>query len=362
MNIATMVRAYLPMPRPKDILYAPMDLAAAIAEGLAARGHTIDFYAPQGSTLQGVTIKTMGLRPLVTNADEWSEHLGATKRHVHYRPWLWDNIFVEEMFKQAAAGRYDALLFHHPELAMPYAKRYPQVKIASVLHDPLFDWFAEIAAMYKATNSKLISISNSQRAGRHDLPWGATIYNGIDVDAFTPGDGGDYLLYSGRIIPEKNVGDAVQAAIKTGQKLVIAGLLFHTDEPYFNEHVKPFLNDKIRYIGYVPREELARYYQNAKALLMPVQWDEPFGMNMAEAMACGTPVIGYRRGAIPEVIKHGVTGFVVDTVDQMADAIGKINTLNRRECRKRAAQLFSIDRMVDGYETYLQKFINQPLT
>src|ERR1700738_3022086 len=156
MNIATMVRGYLPMPRPKDILYAPMDLDAAIAEGLAARGHTVDFYAPKGSKLNGVTIKDMNMRPLVTNAEQWTEHLGATKRHVHYRAWLWDNIFVEEMFKRAAAGDYDALLFHHPELAMPYARRYPQVKIVSVMHDPLFDWFAETAAMYKASNSQLI--------------------------------------------------------------------------------------------------------------------------------------------------------------------------------------------------------------
>ncbi|HSW81263.1 MAG TPA: glycosyltransferase [Candidatus Saccharimonas sp.] len=360
MKIATMVRGYLPMPRPKDILYAPLDLAAAIAEGLAARGHAIDFYAPKGSKLNGVTIKDMGMRPLVTNADEWTEHLGATKRHVHYRPWLWDNIFVEEMFKRAAAGDYDALLFHHPELAMPYARRYPQVKIASVMHDPLFDWFAETAAMYKAPNSQLISISDNQRAGRTDLPWGATIYNGIDTNIFTPGGGGDYLLYSGRIIPEKNVADAVQLAIKTDQKLVIAGLLFHVDEPYFNQHVKPFLNDKIKYVGYVPREELTRYYQNAKALLMPVQWDEPFGMNMAEAMACGTPVLGYKRGAIPEVVQDGVTGFVVDNFDDLVAAAGNIHTLSRAACRQRAEQLFSVERMVSGYETYLQKRISQP--
>lgn len=352
MKIATMVRSYMPVPRPSDILYAPIDLAVAISEGLASRGHDITFYAPEGSKLSpNIHIQSLGLQPLIHNEKQWVDHLNTIKPHLHYVPWLYDNKYVQDMFERASQGEYDALFFHHPELPLPYAQRYPDVKVISTLHDPLYDWYAKMFDMYPSPNAKLVSISNNQRDGRPDLNWAKTIYNGVNTRAFAFSEKpGDYLFFSGRIVPEKGVAQAVQIARATGERLVIAGLVFPNDQAYFDEHIKPYLNDKITYVGYIQREKLASYYQNAKALLVPVQWAEPFGMTMVEAMACGTPVIALNAGSIPEVIAHGKTGFVVDTIEDMNRAISQLDTIKRKDCRERVEKLFSVDTMVQSYE------------
>lgn len=352
MKIATMVRSYMPVPRPSDILYAPIDLAVAIGEGLASRGHDVTFYAPEGSKLSSkVHLQTLGLQPLVKNEKDWVSHLNTIKPHLHYLPWLYDNKYVEDMFMRASRGEYDALFFHHPELPLPYAHRYPDVKVISTLHDPLYNWYADMFDLYPSPNAKLVSISDSQRDSRRDLNWAKTIYNGVDTQAFAFSEKpGDYLFFSGRIVPEKGVSQAVHIARQTGQRLIIAGLVFPNDQPYFDQHIKPYLNDKITYVGYIEREKLATYYQNAKALLVPVQWAEPFGMTMVEAMACGTPVIGLNTGSIPEVVAHKKTGFVVNTVQDMIQAIPQLDSISREACRQRVEGLFSVGKMVQSYE------------
>lgn len=352
MKIAMMVRGYMPVPRPKDILYAPIDLAVAIAKGLADKGHSVDFYAPETSKLPApVETKTLGMRPLVTNGKEWAKHLETIKPHVHYVPWLWDNKFVEEMFERADKGEYDVLFFHHPELALSYARRYPRVRVVSVLHDPLYDWYADIFKLYPSPNIALVSISDHQRRDHPEVPFAETVHNGVDTAQFSfNAKPGDYLLFSGRIVPEKGVAEAVQVARKTGQKLVIAGLVFSADQDYFDTFVKPFLSEDITYAGYIPREDIAPYYQNARALLMPVTWAEPFGMTMVEAMACGTPVIAFNKGAVPEVIQDGKTGFIVDSVDGMAAAVSNLPGIDRRDCRQHVEAHFSLQAMVDRYE------------
>lgn len=359
MKIATMVRAYMPVPRPPDILYAPIDLAVEIAEGLHERGHKVDFYAPEGSKLP-MPVKTMGVKPLVTNGEQWEKHLATIKPHIHYVPWLWDFKMVREMFERAARGEYDVLFFHHPEVALPFIEQYPDVKVVSTLHDPLYDWYAEIFGMYRSANSQLVSISNHQRVGRNDLPFAATIYNGVDVDqfAFQPLPD-DYLLVSGRIVPEKGIAEAVQVARETGENLVIAGLLFPAQQEYFDKQIRPFLNDKIRYVGYVDRDKLVPYYQRAKALLMPISWDEPFGRTITEAMACGTPVIAFNRGSVPEIVAHGKTGFIVDTTQEMADAVKKIKDINRRTCRDHVVKYFSAEKMISDYEKLFTRLCQQ---
>jgi glycosyltransferase involved in cell wall biosynthesis len=128
-------------------------------------------------------------------------------------------------------------------------------------------------------------------------------------------------------------------------------------QSYFDETVKPYLGEQIEYLGYIERDKLLPYYQDAKALLMPIQWEEPFGMNMIEAMACGTPVIAFRRGSIPEVVIDGKTGFIVDTFDEMVEAIKKIDTIDRNACREHVTRNFSTENMVDGYEKAFEKIL-----
>ncbi len=149
-----------------------------------------------------------------------------------------------------------------------------------------------------------------------------------------------FLLFVGRIVPEKGVKEAIEVAKKSRQRLIIAGTVFPANRKYFNEHVKPHLNDKIKYVGYIERSKLLDYYQQAKALLMPLQWEEPFGMNMIESMACGTPVIALRRGSVPEVEVHNQTGFIADSIDEMAGYVAKLKTIDRTACREHVVKNF----------------------
>lgn len=355
MKIATMVRGYLPVPRPKDILYAPLDIALLVAQGLAKRGHEVDFYAPKGSQ-PGVPLKHLNVEPLFDTGEKWQTHLSEIKPHIHYMPLLLGDLpFVTDMYEQARKGKYDLLYFHHPELPLLFARQYPDVVTASTLHDPFLAWYRQMYGTYAGPNSHLVAISDHQKRESPDS-FAATVYNGVDTKQFSFSEQpGDYLLCSGRVVPEKGFAEAVQLARKTGDRLVLAGPLFVKDRPYFNKHIKPFLNDRITYVGYVEREKLAPYYQKAKALLMPVKWEEPFGMTMTEAMACGTPVIAFRNGSVPEVVADGETGFIVDSLDEMAGAIGKIDTISRAACRQRVEQLFSVEKMVEGYETLFRK-------
>lgn len=350
MKIATMVRGYIPVPRPLDIVYAPIDLALAISEMLKQRDHQVDFYGPNGTHLN-TPVHTLNLRPLVHNHKDFELLLEDIDRLTHYVPSLWDYYLAREMFQQAAKGKYDLLHFHHPEVALPYVHLYPDVPIVYTLHDPLFDWYREFLEMYQTPNQRYISISNNQRMPAADLPYIATVYNGIDTDLFTLSeDHDDYLLFAGRIVPEKGVKEAVQVAQQLNQRLLIIGPVYPEQREYFDQNIKPHLNEKILYLGFVEREQIVRYYQKAKALLMPIQWEEPFGLTMIEALACGTPVIGFRRGSVPEVIVDGKTGFIVDSVAEMIEAVKKLKRINPKKCREHVEQHFSIQTMVDGYE------------
>ncbi len=227
------------------------------------------------------------------------------------------------------------------------------------LHDPLDGWFNKVLDMYQTPSQHFISISNNQRLPKPKLNYAATIYNGLDLDEFTPNlKAGKYLFYAGRIVPEKGVKEAVALAVKTNQELVIAGPVFPDNRTYFNKHVKPFLGEKIKYIGYIERHNLPKYYQQAKALLMPIQWDEPFGLNIIEAMACGTPVIALSRGSVLELIVDGKTGFIANSLEEMAGAIKKIDTIDRQACRQHVENNFSNEKMIKNYEATFKKIIS----
>lgn len=157
-------------------------------------------------------------------------------------------------------------------------------------------------------------------------------------------------MFSGRITPEKGVKEAIRVAKESNHRLLIIGPVHHGSQGYFDQYIKPELNDRILYLGGMERDLLPKYYQKAKAVLTPVQWEEPFGLTTIEAMACGTPVISFRRGAAPEIITHGKTGFVVDSVTDMVDAVQKIGKIKRRDCRNHVVRHFGLEKMVDSYE------------
>ncbi len=352
-----MVRGYIAAPGPKDIVYAPINLAVTIAEGLAKKGHSVDFYGPSGTRLNA-NVRTRNLRALVHNDIEFHELLESVDLLTHYVPSLWDQFLTSEMFRRAQKGEYDLLYFHHPETALPYAQMFPKIPVAYTLNDPIFGWYQEIFEMFKSSNQFFISISNNQRSAAPQLQFAGTVYNGIDTGKFKfSGKPGKYLLFVGRIVPEKGVHEAIQVAKKSGEKLLIAGPVYADKHDYFDNKVQPYLDEQIQYLGLVDHDKLPNLMRQAKALLVPIKWDEPFGLTMTEAMACGTPVVAFRRGSVPEIVQHGKTGFIVDNVTEMVAALGKIDRIKRADCRKLVLAKFSDETMVDNYEATFKNIL-----
>lgn len=351
MNIAMMVRGYIPVPRPADMVYAPIDLAIEIGKGLAERGHSVTFFAPLGSELD-VPVETLHLRPLARSQKEFHNLHSNTDLMLHSAPALWDRYMINEMIARAEAGEYDILHFHHFEVAAQTAAHHPGVPFVYTLHDPISPQYREMFEMYASPNQHCISISNNQRRDAPDLPYAATAYDGVDTDLFPFSDEepGDYLLCAGRIVPEKGIKEAIQVAEATGERLLIIGPVYADHQDYFDQHIKPHLNDRILHLGFIDHDQMWRYFQKAKAFLTPVQWEEPFGLMTIEALACGTPVISLRRGAAPEIIVDGKTGFVVDSIAEMIAAVGKLANIDRRACRAHVEANFSLKNMVDAYE------------
>lgn len=360
MKIATMVRGYLQSPRPLDIVYAPIDLAVAISERLIERGHSVDYYGPNGTHLDHARVATLNLRALAHNQKELGGLYSNSELMNHNLPGLWDLYMAREMFERAMAGEYDLLHFHHPEVALPFVKLYPDVPVVYTMHDPISPLQREVLELYSTPSQFFVSISKNQRMPAPDLPYIATVYNGVDTDIFACSDEhDDFLLAAGRIVPEKGIKEAIQAAQASDSRLLIIGPIYPDSQEYFDQYIKPHLNEKILYLGFVEHEQMVRYFQKAKALLMPVQWEEPFGLTMAEAMSCGTPVIAFRRGSVPEIVVDKKTGYIVDSVADMAMAIKKIHKIKAKDCRARVEENFSITIMVDGYEAAFKEIIGR---
>lgn len=213
-----------------------------------------------------------------------------------------------------------------------------------------------IIPVYKKYNSRghYVSISNSDRNA--ELEYLATVYNGLDTRDFafteTPDD---YLLYFGRIHHHKGTAEAIEIAKKTGRKLLIAGII--QDESYYREKVEPELNDQIVYVGHAGPEKRKELLGKAAALLHPINFDEPFGMSVAEAMLCGTPVIAFNRGSMPELIRHEETGFLVSNVAEAVDAVNNLSGINRVDCYYWAASQFSCEKMAGDYFELYKKIL-----
>ncbi len=228
-----------------------------------------------------------------------------------------------------------------------------KLPIISVLHLPLFTEAANVFAAYKKPG--LVTISNSQRKGFPEINYLATVYNGVNLKEFSFGEKpADYFVFMGALAEHKNPKDAILAALKNKSNLLLAG--GKKREPYFSEQLKPLINNKtVRYIGEVGGRERINLLKKAKALIFPIKWQEPFGLVMIEAMACGTPVIAYPNGAAREVIEHGQTGFIVRNVKGLSRAMKEIDKIDRRKCRQRVENHFTNQIMVEKYEKIMKK-------
>ncbi len=208
----------------------------------------------------------------------------------------------------------------------------------------------------------LVSLTRNQRRPCPDLPWVANVHNAIDTSRHVVDrNPGDALLFLGRMSPDKGAHRAVRIAERLGRPLKIAAKCREPGElAYFDRYVEPHLNDVIEYVGEVGHDEKCALLAEAHALLVPIEWEEPFGLVMIEALASGTPVIAMRRGSVPEILRHGETGFIADDLAGMVSAVDRVAELDPAALRQEAENRFSVDRMVQGYldayERYLDGF------
>ncbi|MCI0464358.1 MAG: glycosyltransferase family 4 protein [Gemmataceae bacterium] len=248
-------------------------------------------------------------------------------------------------------SRFDVLHFHCDYLHFPLLRRHPCPSVTTLhgrLHvpdlGPLFAEYAEVP---------LVSISDDQRRPIPEANWQATVYHGLPRDLHTYWERpGKYLAFLGRMSPEKGADRAIAIARRAGMKLKVAAKIYSEERAYFQETIEPLLHESrsfVEFIGEVGGQVKDEFLGQAAALLFPIDWPEPFGLVMIEALACGTPVIAWRNGSVPEVIEDGVTGFVVDSLEEAVEAVGRVAGLDRATCRKVFEERFDAARMARDY-------------
>jgi glycosyltransferase involved in cell wall biosynthesis len=327
MRIGLIAPPWLPVPPPK---YGGTEAVVdRLARGLLARGHDVLLYTTGDSTCP--------VPKLWVYEQAQRDQLGQV---------------VVELRHLVRA--YDALrdcdIVHDHTVAGPvYSMRYPELPVVMTAHGPFSDGLEDIYGAV-ADRVPLIAISHHQASTAH-IPARAVIHHGIDPEAFPVGTGqGGYYCYMGRMAPYKGAREAVLIAREAGVRLLLAAKM---DEPaeheYFHDEVEPLLGDGIDYLGEIGGQERLDLLGNAVALLNPISWDEPFGLVMVEALACGTPVLAFPRGAAPEIVDDGVTGLLCQDVEDAVRRLPELAGLRRAACRQRAETDFSTARMVDKH-------------
>ena len=260
------------------------------------------------------------------------------------------------------AQEFDLIHFHSSYLHFAISRHLP-VPHVTTLHGRLD--IPDLAPLYQRFRDvPVISISNAQRAPLPWANWQATIYHGLPKLQFRfCTGGGDYLAFLGRISPEKRADRAIEIAKRTGMPLKIAAKVDPVDRRYFKRVIEPLLNNPlVEWVGEINDQQKNDFLGNAFALLFPIDWPEPFGLVMIEAMACGTPVIAYDRGSVPEVMENGVTGFIVGDEDEAAEAVGRVRNLSRARCREVFEKRFTAERMANDYMTVYERMLRPGAT
>jgi glycosyltransferase involved in cell wall biosynthesis len=257
------------------------------------------------------------------------------------------------------SGEFELIHSHIDYLTFPFARRC-STPVLTTLHGRLD--LPEVCPVYEEFNDlPVVSISNAQRVPCPDMNWRGTVYHGIphDILPFHERSQG-YLAFLGRFSHEKRVDRAIQIAEKSGLPLKIAAKVDPADLDYYNRTVKPLLKTPgVECLGEINDSQKSEFLGNALALVFPIDWPEPFGLVLLEAMACGTPVIAFRRGSVPEIIEDGVTGFVVDCVEEAVEAVGQLPRLCRDVIRQRFEDDYSVQRMAQEYLQLYEKMVSK---
>ncbi len=319
--------------------YGPWEqVAYNIAEGAVANGIDVTLFATGDSFCSG---KTLSVCPQGYEENKQVDPKVAECMHIS--------------FLMEQAEKYDLIHNNFDFLPLTYSRliNTPMITTIHGFSSP------RIVPVYKRYNDivKYVSISNADRNSQ--LEYIGTIYNGIDKKDFTfESEAEDYLLFFGRIHHDKGAYEAIQIAIKAKKQLLIAGII--QDKEYFKEKVEPYIDgEQIIYAGEAGPEKRNRLLRNACVLLHPINFAEPFGLSVAEAMFCGTPTIAFNKGSMPELIEDSVTGFLTANINEAADRIADVPNIQRRDCRRRAELLFSLEKMADEYHQVYKKILSK---
>ena len=256
-------------------------------------------------------------------------------------------LMLEHVFQRAA--EFDVVHFHVDYLHFPLSRR-EQLRHVTTLHGRL-DIPDLVPLYHEFREMPVVSISNCQREPLPRANWQATVYHGVPADMYQfRAEAGSYLAFLGRISPEKRVDRAIKIARQVQIPLKIAAKVDRVDKDYFEGVIEPLLRDSlVEFVGEIGEGEKDEFLGHAYALLFPIDWPEPFGLVMIEAMACGTPVIAYRSGAVPEVMEEGHTGFIVEGLEDAVEAVRRVPELSRKRCREIFDQRFTAARMAHDY-------------
>ncbi|HLI72636.1 MAG TPA: glycosyltransferase family 4 protein [Acidimicrobiales bacterium] len=338
MRIALIAPPWTPIPPP---LYGGIELVVdQLARGLVAAGHDLTLFTTGDSTCPvpkaWVLPEAEGMR-IGMAVPELRHVLGAYE----------------------VAQDHD-VVHDHTVMGPFYAERYRDLPVITTIHGP---FNAELTDIYRALAARvpIVAISEAQRRGAPDVPVVRVIHHGVEASDFPMGEGGgdadgDFLLFLGRMAPDKGAHRAIEVARKAGARILLAAKMREQwERDYFDEQVAPLLGPDAVYLGEVSHERKLELLADARALVFPIRWNEPFGMVMLESMACGTPVLAFPEGAAPEVVDHGKTGFLCDDEAAMVEAVSHLDDLSRADCRAAVEGYFSTERMVADHVALYQE-------
>jgi len=313
-----------------------------LTEELVEQGHEVTLFASGDSKTRAE------LRAVCPRALRLAQCASPLPYHV---------LLVDRVFREA--HRFDVLHFHCDFLHFPMSRLHPRTAVLTTLHGRLD--FPELVPLYRGfQDMPLVSISDSQRAPLPWVRWIGTVQHGLPRDRFhlSP-EPDDYLAFLGRVSPEKGIEQAIEIARRSGRTLRIAAKVDPADRVYFESVVRPLLETPgVEFIGEIGEHHKQAFLGGARALLFPIDWEEPFGLVMIEAMACGTPVLAFRRGSVPEVIEPGISGVIVDDVEEAVAAIEVVERMDRATCRQAFEERFQVEMMARRYLSLYDRILS----
>ena len=321
-------------------------MVSSLAEELVERGHEVALFASGDSITKA---RLHSVRSISLKED------GITEAALSLETALYDSVNAAVCFERA--GEFDVIHNHAAPVTMLLANLV-STPVLMTFHNPLDQALQTVLAAYKGYYN---SISLSAKRGLQDHGYLGPVYNNIDPNffPFNSSNREGYLLFLGRICYDKGTHLAIDVAQRLNRRLVIAGNVNQHDQEYFKTMVEPAINgDRVYFFGEATRDQTRQLFTQADCLLFPVLWEEMFGLVMVEAMACGTPVVALNRGAVPEVVLDQETGFIVNTIEEMVEATGRIGEIDRRRCREHVERTFAAPRMIDDYLALYQRILD----